>query len=269
MSGLVPVFYCGLAVCKFNWKMNLIVFLTLSASTLPSSWHGRTVAVALPQYLSPMYTSKCMVDVTAHYFYSPTYRVDLVSGEIKPLWIYDRASDSPDYNAIEFKTSWRELTKPWDPSTIDSFFYAKGDVVGIKTPARMSPKSGPVIYYLGPFGGPKVFRNSNLTSFFKDGLTWFCPTSVIYSDSLSFRSVPDGPAFLYGRKPEIYRLPEYMDYATPIQTGIVWNRKIGYVYFRPSSSPEPLLCAVDFSSKKPKVTPIPSSAHDLPTAGVS
>ena len=96
-----------------------------------------------------------MVDVTAHYFYSPTYRVDLVSGEIKPLWIYDRASDSPDYNAIEFKTSWRELTKPWDPSTIDSFFYAKGDVVGIKTPARMSPKSGPVIYYLGPFGGPK------------------------------------------------------------------------------------------------------------------
>ena len=248
--------------------MNIVLLSALTISNLPSSWHIQTKQLSVPDSLTPGHASTCIVDVTCHFVYTPEARIDVRTGEIKRFWIYDRRPDDNDPISLAVVTSWHPMDRPWDVSTIENFFYAKGDEIGLNTPMRMTPRRSPPCNYMGKIGGPAVTRDRKLKTYLRDGITWLYPTSPFIKDQLDWSGRRSkGKLLLYGKKPEVIALPKTLEYAIPITCGIIWGRKVGYILSNDSTAGAPEFYYLDFSDKHLKVIPIPSSGNALPSAG--
>ena len=159
------------------------------------------------------------------------------------------------------------MSRPWDSSTIESFFYAKGDVIGFATPERATPRNSPSSHYFGKIEGPPMLRDPNLRSFLKEGITWYHQTNDLGSDGLTWNDKNRRmPLFLHGIKPEMVELPTKLDWAVPIRSGVLWDRKFGYVLWNERLIGARDFFKVTFATKRIKISRVPSSGHDLPPA---
>ena len=244
------------------------LLLCFQAITFPSTWHVQAGSVALPEVLKPISANACMVGLDGDYLYTPTARIDLKTGKAKSFWVYRRIVHRGNSDEALIFVSWRHLSGDVEESTVESFFYADGEEIGVKIPTRSRSGVKPAFYFLGKIDSAPKFPSPNLSGFLRKSLSWYYPTSFIYGEGLIWSGTKTlNPAFLHGTKPDVIVLPRNMADAIPITSGIIWDRKVGFVLWGGGSSDNlQQYYSVNFSSKQLKLTRLRSPRLDLTKA---